>query len=498
MTPSLGRSRLSGVDSLENYQSVLRTLQYANVSDDPDATARSIDVVVNDGEADSNVATSVVTVVPFNDAPDIDAIEDAVAYVGVEFETTVTVTDPDSDQVTVILDDESPAGATISQVDATTWLIRWTPTELDGEGPFSFRVNATDDGVPVGADSESFVVTLGNPLAQADLNGPEVGFDYSVSYTEGDGEQPIFSDQLTVADPTDTELVGATVTITNLADGADESLTFDTAGTLITGTYDGTTGILTLTGTDSLANYEAVLKSIRYQHVSENPTAGDRIIQVALDDGTDFGPISTSTVTVNADNDAPDLVLPGDFGDPDTPVPFTLGDTVEFVASVTDPDNDPVELTFMLDLDNSGIGTGETMPVIGSDGAFSWTPSETGCFEITVIVTDGAGGADQETFMVQVDPVPEPLSASTVPATTASPTEALLPTPDTPAGSSVGAVPSELPQAVTTSSRAVPTTSVTWVSPSSGTHAHSTDPSASESDEAHDPWAAIDDFYAAF
>ncbi|MEM8678322.1 MAG: putative Ig domain-containing protein [Planctomycetota bacterium] len=415
--PMTGTLTLTGDDTLQNYENVLRTLQYANVSDDPNTTTRAIDVMVSDGEDPSNVATATVDIIAFNDAPDIAPIADGVAFVGAEFETTVTVTDPDSENVTLFLDDDSPTNATLTQVDATTWLIRWTPDAMDGDGPFTFRVNATDDGTPVAADSESFMVTLGNPLAQADLNGDAEGVDFAVSYTEGDGAVAIFSDELTVTDPTDTELQGATVTITNLADGADESLSFDVTGTAITGAYDSLTGVLTLTGADTLENYETVLRSIRYTHSSEDPTAGDRIIEVSLDDGTDFGPVSTSTVTVNAENDSPDLILPGDFGDPGTPVVVTLGGDVSFTATVNDVDDELANMTFMLDLDNSGIGDGEAMPTIDAAGMFQWTPTATGTFEVTVIVTDGSGGADQETFLVQVDPVNEMLVAGT-PATT--------------------------------------------------------------------------------
>ena len=400
--PTTGILTLTGEDTVANYESVLRTLSYSNVADDLNPTQRVIEVAVNDGSDDSNTAIATVDIVPFNDAPDIAPIEDGEAFVGVEFEVMVTVTDPDSENITVTLDDESPASAMIEQVgDTDAWIITWTPTEADGEGPFTFRVLATDDGSPTQADSEVFEVTLGNPLAQADLNGAEEGVDFATSFTEGDGPIDAFADDATITDPTDTELEGATITLTDVPDGGDEVLTFDISGTAISGVYDA--GVLTLTGTDTIENYEAVLRSVQYENLSENPTEGDRTIEVSLDDGTDFGPISTSTVTVAADNDAPELTLPGAFGDPTTPVEFTLGDMIAFTAEATDPDNDPTELTFMLDLDNSGITSGEAQPTIDQDGEFTWEPTETGTFVITIIVSDGLA-ADTETFTVQVNP----------------------------------------------------------------------------------------------
>ena len=283
----------------------------------------------------------------------------------------------------------------------------------DGAGPFEFRVNVTDG---TSADSESFTVTLGNPLAIADLNGSVDGHDFATSFTEGDSPVSIAATDASISDPTDTQLEGITATITNRADGDDEVLSFDVQGTSILGAY--VNGVLALTGTDSLANYEMVLRSIQYENLSDAPTVGDRMIEVSLDDGTDFGPVSTTTLTVSAVNDAPQLTLPGDFGNPNTPVQFTLGDMITFASTVTDPDNVAGELTFMLDLDNSGITAGEALPAIDQSGNFSWQPTETGTFTVTLIVSDGLS-ADAETFSVEIANASAITSAST-PATTAN------------------------------------------------------------------------------
>ena len=64
-------------------------------------------------------------------------------------------------------------------------------------------------------------------------------------------------------------LQSMTVTITNIANGANELLAANTLGTSIIASYNN--GVLTLTGNDSVANYEQVLKSVTYQNTSENP-----------------------------------------------------------------------------------------------------------------------------------------------------------------------------------------------------------------------------------
>ena len=62
---------------------------------------------------------------------------------------------------------------------------------------------------------------------------------------------------------------------------------------------------LNLTGTTSLANYQTAIQQVRYSNNSENPTAGDRILQVTVNDGLLNSAVATTTVNVTATNDAP-------------------------------------------------------------------------------------------------------------------------------------------------------------------------------------------------
>src|SRR5690606_16408112 len=72
----------------------------------------------------------------------------------------------------------------------------------------------------------------------------------------------------------------------------------------ITGTYNSATGVLTLSGVSSKANYEAALRSITYSSTSENPT-GSRTVSFSVSDGTEFSAAASSTVNITSVNDAP-------------------------------------------------------------------------------------------------------------------------------------------------------------------------------------------------
>ena len=92
---------------------------------------------------------------------------------------------------------------------------------------------------------------------------------------------------VTLSDTDDSQLTGATVSITANRETTDV-LTFTLAGS-ITGSYNGTTGILTLSGTDSVANYQSVLQSVQFNTTSENPSELTRTITMSVTDNNSAG-----------------------------------------------------------------------------------------------------------------------------------------------------------------------------------------------------------------
>ena len=89
-----------------------------------------------------------------------------------------------------------------------------------------------------------------------------------------------------------------TVTITNLLDGSAETLAADTTGTAISASYDSVTGVLTLSGTDTVAMYQQVLRTITYDNQSGAANATDRVITFVADDGAALSNVATTTLTM--------------------------------------------------------------------------------------------------------------------------------------------------------------------------------------------------------
>ena len=107
--------------------------------------------------------------------------------------------------------------------------------------------------------------------------------------------------------PTTTNLASATVSISG-GFFAGDTLNF-TNQNGITGSYNSGTGVLTLTGSATVANYQTALHSITFSSTSDNPTNfgadTSRTITWMANDGTVNSTAATSTVNVTAVNDAP-------------------------------------------------------------------------------------------------------------------------------------------------------------------------------------------------
>ena len=128
-----------------------------------------------------------------------------------------------------------------------------------------------------------------------------------VTFTEAGGAVGLVSEQsqLTILDPDQTDLQSATVTMTNLQDDGKEFLSATTAGTNIVTQFDGTT--LSLTGSDTVANYQQVLRTLSYNDTSRNPDSIDRVIHVTVNDGTDESSVFEVIVQLVTVNDPPVL-----------------------------------------------------------------------------------------------------------------------------------------------------------------------------------------------
>ena len=149
--------------------------------------------------------------------------------------------------------------------------------DINGDG-IDDLIIAAPFADPNGDNSGQTYVVFGNRAPVLDLNGNSQGIDFNTTFSGT--SVSIIDSNFTLGD-NDTTLAGATITITNLLNGAAESLNGTAIGN-ITAIYDPTTGTLTLSGTDTIANYRQVLSSVTYNSTA---TTVNTTIEFVVDDG---------------------------------------------------------------------------------------------------------------------------------------------------------------------------------------------------------------------
>ena len=73
----------------------------------------------------------------------------------------------------------------------------------------------------------------------------------------------------------------------------------------ITGNFNSETGVLSLNGTDTVANYQAALRLVSYANTSDSPSINPRVINFVVNDGALNSAIASSTVNITAIEEAP-------------------------------------------------------------------------------------------------------------------------------------------------------------------------------------------------
>jgi hypothetical protein len=185
--------------------------------------------------------------------------------------------------------------------------------DVNGDGIDDIIIGAPPADPNGQINAGSSYVVFGNIAPALDLNGNGAGLDFAASFTPRRRSVSVVdSAALTVADfalpggvktalnPNTATLKGATVKITNLLDGTNELLRATPGTTGITATYDAALGVLTLTGTATLAQYQQVLRTVVYNNKATNPNTTARTIEFVLDDGqahSNTSAVATTTVT---------------------------------------------------------------------------------------------------------------------------------------------------------------------------------------------------------
>ncbi|WP_222432892.1 beta strand repeat-containing protein [Caenimonas sedimenti] len=297
---------LTGSATLASYQTAIQQVRYSSTSENPSTTPRTITVVVNDGTANSNTATTTVNVAAVNDAP----VGVADARTAVEGTTTVlaSVRTNDTDDVT------APASLTVVQfsTDGTTPVFvngsSSVTTTLGGtvvmntDGTFTYTAPPHQDHLPPPASNiDTFVyrvsdgsltatawttvsitITDTGPTAVADADSVVRGTTITGNVITGAGGATA---DIAASDPL------SVLTTVSFVSGA---TLISTTGTLATSqVFTTSTGVLTISQDGAYSYQSTAAAPVAVRTVAANRTAaqwetdlGGTALQVKALDGT--------------------------------------------------------------------------------------------------------------------------------------------------------------------------------------------------------------------
>ncbi len=185
----------------------------------------------------------------------------------------VVVTFANSPTVT-LADSDGPASASFSN-----------PTYSGGIGTYTATLgtpgNQTISASITGA-SGSLALNVGATAIAPVLTLAGTATNYATTFQSNE----LIESNVVVTD--NTTLTGATIQITNLKDGTNESLAVNatafSASGLTSDPYNAATGTLTLTGPGTVAEYESVLNTLMYNDAAASPNPTTRNIQFTVTD----------------------------------------------------------------------------------------------------------------------------------------------------------------------------------------------------------------------
>ena len=213
----------------------------------------------------------------------------------------------------------------------------------------------------------------------------------SLAYREGDGAKSI-STQIALVDADDTHLVGAVVAISDNFIASEDVLVFETQNG-ITGVYDGPNGQLELTGTATVAQYQAALRSVSYFNSNtDDIQALPRTITFSANDQSGRSNILKRIIKVVAVNVPPVALDDAVSIDANTQV------TIAVLLNDSDEDNDPLQIASATQPANGKV-------IVLGDTAIVYSPKTDfqGADPFLYVLHDGQGGADTATVIVTIE-----------------------------------------------------------------------------------------------
>jgi VCBS repeat-containing protein len=403
-----GKLTLSGTATVAAYETALEAVTYANTSDNPSTSARTVTYQARDTGGFGTPDTHAITITPVDDPP--GAVSNA---------ATFNEDDPAA-AVLVLGNDTDPDGGPKS-IASVTQPPNGTVVITGGGTGLTYKPNANYCNSPPGTSPDAFTYTLspGGSTATVSISvvcindNPVVHTTAgSLAYTENDPATAIDTG-LTVTDPDAGAMItGATVAITANFAGSQDVLA-------LTGVHVGITAgpqignTLTLSGTATPAAYQAALRDVTYANTSEGPSTLARTVTFTVTDDTALSGSATRGITVAAVNDPPSAVNDSGTTNEDTPLNVAAPGVL-----ANDTDVDPGDTKTVVRLNGTTTLT-QALPsgasvTINANGSYTYNPltafqnlstGQSASDSFTYTMADGAGAQSTATVNLTINGV---------------------------------------------------------------------------------------------
>jgi len=329
---------INGVDTVDHYQTLLQSVVYWDVSNNPNTTTRVATFQVNDGQTNSNPVTRNTIAGPINDLPLFSAIESNAlfykandpAFPPQSISSTLLIGDADSNNLTQatiqisagyqnnvnghdLLSFTNQLGIVGSFSAATATLTLMGNTSVSNYRTAIRSVAFSSSGTNVstanrtlsiiGTDDSgtgtaiSLAITRTVTVSTTNLPPALTGVPTTaLAYVRGTAPVLVAPNAL-VLDSDSINLTSATIQVTgNYQNGQD--VLAGTSALGVTTSFNAVTGTLTLSGQSSLANYQTILQSVTYKTNTAGASTLTRTLTFILNDGLTTGSTVTRNITL--------------------------------------------------------------------------------------------------------------------------------------------------------------------------------------------------------
>jgi large repetitive protein len=230
------------------------------------------------------------------------------------------------------------------------------------------------------ANSTPFSISVTVPAPTVTASGG------ATTFTE-DGGAVVVDSGVTVTSAGTTDLTGATVTIGTGFESGQDVLSCTPSGG-VNCVFSG--NVLTLSGTAPVATYQTVLRTVRFNNPSQNPSLTARTVAFAATNTGGTSPASNKTVNVVGVNDPPSFTKGAD-----QTVNEDAGAQMvnPWATAISDGDGGGQTLTFNI-TGNTNAALFSAAPSISSAGVLTYTPAANANGSATITVTLSDSGSN--------------------------------------------------------------------------------------------------------